>query len=359
MSGKLKLHVLGAGSMGCLVSHEVVRSNPNGVELVMLFKNRSRYDDFIRHNSEYTVFSKFGENYLKNTSRMNGGCPETLLPSKDLRIENMILSTKTHQSEKAVSLYVKFMDKNSNLLILQNGMGVEASLREMFWPDEANCPNIYQAISTHGAYKTDPYTIHHAGMGKLFIAKNPRTQGDKDSLGSMEKCLMVDMLLGSSRLLASFLTHKKFVLLQMEKLVANSCINPLTAILDCFNGDLLYGDKIAALMIPVIREAVKVFKAEYADVYNSAEGRSFLDESRLLSSVLDICKLNSSNSSSMRQDMRHLNNTEIDSINGFITKLGDKHGISTPNNRMLTSMIKSKLSIERSLESKATSELKF
>jgi len=43
---------------------------------------------------------------------------------------------------------------------------------------------------------------------------------------------------------------------------------------------------------------------------------------------------------SMWQDLENKKRTEIDAINGAISRLGKKHGIATPYNDMITSLIK-------------------
>ena len=47
--------------------------------------------------------------------------------------------------------------------------------------------------------------------------------------------------------------------------------------------------------------------------------RFILNTNRLLKSVVDVCKITAKNSSSMRQDVRNLRNTEIQNLNGYIS----------------------------------------
>lgn len=359
MASNPKVYILGAGSMGSLVAHEMTTKYPNALQMILLFKTQKRLNNFVNNNSELAIVKPRGQNIITSTSQLAAGrFPPTMKGEKPAPINNLIISTKTYQTKAALEPYIPNLNSNSNILILQNGMGMAQHLTETFWPNETNRPNILQAISTHGAYKTSPNVIHHVGQGKLTISQIPRKLDiQKPEMKENELPEFIKLLLQVEELNANYLPYKSFLLVQMEKLIVNACINPLTAVLDCLNGDLLYGTKIVPIMKRVINEAVQVFKAEYKILKNIPEANSFLNDDRLLNTVFEICKTTSQNSSSMREDMRNLNNTEIDWINGYIVGLGYQHKIPTPTNKMISSMVKNKLSIDRSLESTATNRL--
>ncbi|ODV67975.1 2-dehydropantoate 2-reductase [Hyphopichia burtonii NRRL Y-1933] len=356
-----RIYVLGAGSMGSLLAHELRQSAPEIANPTLLFKGEQRLRDFIAHESKITVIRQKGENIFKSESQLAAGWQPPMsregIPS---HIDNLIVATKTYLTEAALRPYIGNLSSNSNVLFLQNGMGVADDLRRKFWPSSINRPNFFQIISTHGAYKALPNVVHHVGLGKLSIGYIPKhrhsLQSDELKLdGNLKNSpKIIELLTESKNLNASYIKHNPLLLVQMEKLVVNACINPLSAVLDCLNGDLLYGNKTFELMKKVVQEAVDCFKAEYSFIKFDPQSSSFLDVGRLLNTVLDVCKLTASNSSSMREDVRHLNRTEIDWINGYIVKLGTRHRIPTPVNRLLISMVNNKLSIEQSIELSST-----
>jgi 2-dehydropantoate 2-reductase len=53
-----------------------------------------------------------------------------------------------------------------------------------------------------------------------------------------------------------------------------------------------------------------------------------------------VCRDTAGNTSSMLQDVLNKKATEVDYINGAIVREGDALGISTPTNRVLTSMVR-------------------
>ena len=355
MNGVQKVYVLGAGAMGSLVANEMATLHGSLVDMILLLKTKRRLDEFRNANSRILVSRRSGLESISSISEINADYRSpTKASGQPMYIQNLILSTKTHNTVPALQKYVPNLDSKSNILILQNGMGMKEKLVETFWPDEQYRPNMFQAISTHGAYKSSPNEIHHVGMGRISIARIPRLlRPEVDTSEADSTPQFIRMLLACETLRAEYVLYDSLLLRQIEKLIVNACINPLTALFDCPNGDLFYGVKTVPLMKKIINEAVRVFKGEF-DVFDKVpEANSQLNSHQLLDTVLAICELTAQNSSSMREDVRNLNTTEIDWINGYIDSLGYKHGIPTPVNKLFVSMIKNKLSIEKTLDARS------
>lgn len=341
----VSVHVLGVGSMGGLFAHELASCFPEIIP-TLLFKNRRTLDWYNDHGSQMTIVRANGPNVYNKSQKLNA----TLLQYLDEKktIDNLVVSTKLHATEKALEPYIPLLNGNSNILLLQNGMGMTSSLVEKFWPQSKNTPNFFQAVTTHGAYKTSINEIHHASQGSMTISQIPI---ENQPLRPVPK--FIEYITKTESLNAKTVPYEQFLLIQMEKLVVNACINPLTAILDCFNGDLLYGSDVVYIMRKVVRESILVFFEEFPILKSIPESGVVLSEERLLESVLRICKLTSQNSSSMREDMRNLRLTEVDWINGYINRLGKKHSIPTPENKILKDLVQSKSSITTALDRNA------
>ena len=114
------------------------------------------------------------------------------------------------------------------------------------------------------------------------------------------------------------------------KLVINVGINPLTAILDVPNGQLVEFEASAELMELAVAEAVAVGKAK---------GVTFLQED-MLENVREVARRTAKNVSSMRADVLAKRQTEVEFINGIICKAGAEAGVPTPINQSLTLMVK-------------------
>ncbi|KAF3986624.1 hypothetical protein FT663_04343 [Candidozyma haemuli var. vulneris] len=346
----MSVKILGAGAMGSLVGHELARSGR--VAPVLLFRFKERLDRFSADGSKITVVRTQDENVESSTAVMEGELAPSGLSNE--KIQNLVVSTKSYATIDALKPYVPYLDESSNVLILQNGMGMAEKLKGAFWAaSSSKIPTFYEAISTHGAYKPSPNIVNHVGLGKLTISPAGINTGSVN-----EKPELVKALLDCHRLNACCVSQDDMLLTQMEKLIVNACINPLSALLDCLNGDLLYGSQVVPIMKRVIAEALDCFGVEFGKRIADIDGaKTFLNRERLLNSVLKICKDTAQNSSSMREDVRHMRTTEVEAINGYIWDLGKKHSVPTPVNRMLVFMVQNKVSIERGIEKSALEEL--
>lgn len=344
----MKVYVLGAGSMGSLVAHYMSLAHPE-LSMVLLMKTQARLDNFVRHNSEISVVKKDG---IVRAQLAAGGMSPMRKDGNPAHIENLIVATKTHATETALEPYLKNISSSTNLLLLQNGMGMPEYLTRKFWPS-GNRPQIFQAISTHGAYKSSQNVVQHTVNGSLVIAEQPEITQHTTTTIPLNP--LVDAIVSTPELNASHVNYSDFLLAQIDKLIANACINPLLAIYDCFNGDLLLSTHLLPILKQIVNEARAVFLAEYKVLNENPQAAASLDTERMLAHVVRMFELTAANSSSMREDIRNLNTTEIDWINGFLVRVGKQHGINTPANLMLVNMVKSKLAIERGLDQRAAS----
>lgn len=338
--------ILGAGSMGCIVAHELAKSDK--AVPILLFKSALRLNLYKAEGSKIKVTRPKAGDVETSSAEIAGQVAPLLSLGKNEPIENLIISTKSYVTRRAIAHCVPLLDANSNILILQNGMGMAESLRKEFWPNLWKAPTFYEAISTHGAYKRSNNAVNHVGLGKLTFAPAPGNRPDRTYEDAPD---MIQALIESPELNAKYVSQDDMLITQMEKLVVNACINPITALLDCLNGDLVYGSKMTLTMKSIIHEAVKCFNAEFGNQLQSRpDAATRLNPQRLLKTVFEVISTTAENSSSMREDVRKSNRTEVDVINGYILRLGSKHGIPTRTNDLMVSMIYNKVSIDRGIE---------
>jgi len=114
------------------------------------------------------------------------------------------------------------------------------------------------------------------------------------------------------------------------KLVINSAINPLTALLRITNGELLARPQTRKVMSALARETAEVADAEHVH----------LPFSNPVSEAEDVARKTAKNISSMFQDVRRGAPTEIDAICGAVTTRGAKHGIKTPYNKACWQLVR-------------------
>ncbi|HYL58453.1 MAG TPA: ketopantoate reductase family protein [Candidatus Acidoferrales bacterium] len=117
------------------------------------------------------------------------------------------------------------------------------------------------------------------------------------------------------------------------KLIYNAALNALGALHEMSYGELAADRDLAAIMDEVIGEAFAVasrsgVRLPYADAGAYRE----MFYGRLIPST-------ASHRPTMLFDLKNRGRTDIDSLNGRIVELGERFGVDTPANRMLTRMI--------------------
>ncbi len=120
------------------------------------------------------------------------------------------------------------------------------------------------------------------------------------------------------------------------KVFYNAALNPLGALLGVHYGALAEDEATRSIMDEVIGEAHAVACAEGISLpWPSAAAYRELFYDRLLPPTYD-------HRSSMLQDLERGRRTEIDAINGEVWRRGQSHAIATPNNALLTRLVRAR-----------------
>jgi 2-dehydropantoate 2-reductase len=244
---------------------------------------------------------------------VRGGMEGVLRIKADTQIRDIppnsliILTTKVHDSKKALEGVVKLLKNDTTILILQNGIGNEELVKAVVGD---KC-HIERGIIHFGAEFLKP--------GEVTIMPGWVV------LGSTEKGKEIAKLFNESGLETRVVDDLKRDV--WRKLIINCVINPLTAILEIRDYEIVV-PVLESLREGIVRECLQVARAEGVEFEGNF--REMIDK--------EIAGLK--NYSSMHQDLMKGKKTEIDFLNGKIVEIGTKHGIPTPINESLVCMIK-------------------
>jgi len=223
-----------------------------------------------------------------------------------------LVLVKAWQTERAARQLGECLAADGVALTLQNGLGNGEILTEAL-----GAKRVAQGVTTAGASLLAPGITRAGGEGMVSVETHPR-------LGPLSAFLTeAGLELESVPNLQSLI---------WSKLVINAAINPLTALLDIPNGELLKRPSARALMRELARET-----ASLAGVKNIP--LSFNDP---VAAIENVARRTASNISSMLQDLRRGAPTEIEAICGAITRAGQAHQISTPANHICWKLVKAR-----------------
>ncbi|ODQ80172.1 hypothetical protein BABINDRAFT_129462 [Babjeviella inositovora NRRL Y-12698] len=345
---------LGAGAIGCLVAHSLASLVPKAPPVTLLLRTQEQLNNLLSNQNRVIVTKDYHQARPTSAVQVQGLDAARGVALRD--IETLVVTTKVHQTAEALKPYLKCLTPASDVIFIQNGMGLADELA-VLWDARAR-PRLYQGVISHGAVRSSDYDfhIHHMGNGSLTISAIPDSMEGfryNQHNTTSDKPRLVEMLQNgrglekTNELNVTYTTPYELMLLQMEKLVANACINPLTALYDCYNGELLQVAQVSGMFSEIIRECVRVLYKEYRFLEQDPAASVRLGHERLLSFVVDICQKTAKNSSSMRQDLVHLRESEIDYINGYVVRLARKHNVHVPHNAMMVRMVRGRLSLNR------------
>lgn len=289
--------ILGTGAMACLFA---ARLRAAGRQVVML----GSWPEGLRalRQEGVRLVEEGGER-----------CFPVLATEDPARVQGSRLAlvlVKAWQTARAAEQLAGCLSPEGVALTLQNGLGNLERIREALGPERAAL-----GVTTVGATLLGPGRVQPGGEGEVVVARHPR-------LGPLVAALQE----------AGFEVRQTEEVegLVWGKLVVNTAINPLTALLGVPNGALLKSPAARALMADVARETAAVAAARGAAL-------PYPDP---VATVEAVARRTAPNRSSMLQDVLRGAPTEIDVLNGAVAREAAGAGMEAPLNRTLWRLVR-------------------
>lgn len=220
-----------------------------------------------------------------------------------------LVLVKSWQTDRAAAQLFDILAVDGIALTLQNGLGNRERL-----VNKLGAERVAFGITTGGATLLGPGQVRAGGEGKITIANH-------------ERIIALVALLSASGFQVE--TTDNVDALAWGKLVVNAAINPLTALLDAANGELLKRPAARELSATLANEVVAVAAGKNISL-------PFTDS---VKAVEDVIRRTADNQSSMLQDVRRGAPTEIDAINGAVVVAGHEVGVPTPVNEIIWKLV--------------------
>jgi 2-dehydropantoate 2-reductase len=243
-------------------------------------------------------------------------------PTEDvLRSDMLVLTTKAYDVATALKPFAAHGSCPA-VLLLQNGMGSEEIARDVLGPDIP----IYSSAMMIGMVRHNPAQVEVTAQSSPIFC-GPLLG---DDTGPLKRLLdiaeggFVPMALDDAiRDTISF------------KLLFNSCMNPTGAITKQSYGELLENAHSRDFIIGLADETLVAFASAY-DYRPAENGKHYVDE--VLSPI--IFPRAKGHHSSMFQDLQAGRRTEIDFLNGAISRLSSRVGLSAVRHESIIQLIK-------------------
>jgi 2-dehydropantoate 2-reductase len=225
-------------------------------------------------------------------------------------------------------------------------MGTTEEVSKFVFPDPKTRPNYLAAITSHGVYSLSPFASVFAGQASVSIGPvSTPTLAPQDPSSNIlypnppHSQYLLQQIVNAPLLNANPYSRRELKLLQLEKLVINAMINPLTVIFNCKNGELFTRSPITRVMRLLLAEAAMVV-SRLPELRGAEAVEDRFSVENLESKVLDVAEKTAANTSSMLQDFRASRETEVGYINGYIVRRGREMGIDVRHNEKVVQMIR-------------------
>lgn len=305
----MKIAIAGAGAMG---SRFGIMLQKGGNEVLLIDGWKEHVDAISQHGLKANFN---GEDITVNIPVMLQSEVKT-----DQKMDLIILFTKAMQLEKMLQDITCIISEDTKVLCLLNGIGHEDVI-EKFVPKK----NIYIGNTM--------WTAGMEGAGKVKLFGNGSIELQNLDAGQEEGAKALATLLSASDLNAKYSNNIHYSI--YRKACVNGTMNGLCTILDVNMASLGLTSSASAMVETIVNEFASVAKKEGIQ----------LDVTEVISHVKTCFNAETigMHYPSMHQDLiKNHRLTEIDYINGAVSRKGKKYGIATPYCDFLTQLVHAK-----------------
>lgn len=301
--------IAGVGAMGTLMASHFCEA---GLEVQLLLKNQDQLNaynnDSLTLHLHHRTITHHPKAIIKEQLQ-NQSIDHLLCCVKAFDAFPLLLQLKHHLHEKCI------------IIMLHNGMGVLDDI-SLQWPEL----RIISGITTLGAYLEKPFTVRASLQGHCVLGPG---------IGSFSDMEIAEVCASFQKAKLPYQWDNAIQTRIFEKFAVNCCINMLTALFDCKNGDLM-----------AHHHTLKQLAGEVSLVISSY-GMD-LSQEVILRMTVEILERTAENYSSMYHDMHRGQQTEIAYLNEYLSHLAQQKRIETPFNDALLHQFYLKLQENRS-----------
>ena len=293
---------VGAGAVGGYFGAHLARTYPH-----VTFLLRPRTQAAVAKNG-LMIRSTIGESF---TVHPNSASDPQELPKPDL----IVLGVKAYDLEETMVQIESLVKPETTILTLQNGVTIEDTLMEKFGRERiiGGVAFIYSKIA-------EPGVIDHYKKGTLTIGEPMGMESKR-----VKDIATLFTNAGIPCEISPDIRRAKW-----EKMCWNCVFNPLSVVLNDRVAKALDHEEFAPVIVTIVREVAAVAMGHRVPLDDDMPER-VVKWSQVLRDI----------HTSMYDDWKAGRPTEIQELNGYISKKGRELGVPTPMNDMLTALVTS------------------
>lgn len=244
----------------------------------------------------------------------------TTNPEEAFPCDMAIVLVKSYRTDEAARQVRRLLAANGLALTLQNGLGNFEILAA-----EVGLERAAQGVTTLAATLVQPGLVRWSGGGPISLGLNPAHLLLLNAFTALFQALNLSVTF-----------TENIVGLVWGKLVINCAINPLGALLNVPNGELLKRPAALELLVAAASEAATVARACGIILPYDYDAAAY--------EACQVAQRTASNINSMLSDVRRGRPTEIGAINEAVVREGQRLGVSVLINETLARLIRALVS---------------
>ena len=296
-----RVGVVGAGAVGCFFGGMLARA---GAPTTFIGRPRKRSAHLERIREHGLVFD--GVEVQEKIAVEVAEGYEVLS-----RVDLVLFAVKTLDTESAAAAIQPHLAAGALVVSLQNGI---ENVEQLLAADIRALPAV---VFVAAAIET-PGVLKHRGRGDLII-------GDDEHRAEVERVAAWFEAAGVPCPISRHIRREQWL-----KLILNSMANATSALTGASYRRLVEFEPTWEIARAVAREAVAVA---------AADGNA-IDVEEVIALGTGVARSVGEATSSTQQDIARGRRTEIDSLNGYISRRGAELGVATPTSDMLTALVK-------------------
>lgn len=301
------IEIIGAGALGLLFGSKLA-----AVGEKVRFWTRTPEQSIVLRTEGIRLMEADGKEQVIEADRFEVSCLDQLAEETMafMEAERLFLTLKQRDINDALLSRLKQgIRPDTQWVCFQNGLGHLEKIRRVF-PDSV----LLTAITTEGAKRTDGRSVIRAGYGETKIGGG---RSAEEVANLLEKAAF-------KAIVPQDINTEIY-----RKLLINAAINPLTALWQIPNGQLLATEERRTMLRQLSHEGEQVCAAYDIDI-----------GTRLYEQITAVCEATFSNISSMLKDVQEGKPTEVDYINGQLVGMAHAKEISVPGHEVVWRLVR-------------------
>jgi 2-dehydropantoate 2-reductase len=293
--------IIGPGAIGCMLAVRLARAGPS--PRVTLIDHRPDRAERLSVRP-IVLHAPEGDLAARVAVRVVPDEPADLV----------ILATKAYAVRAAACAAAGWIGRTP-LLAIQNGLGVAEELVQALPRTTVITGVMYQA-----ANRIAEDEVHHAANLRTHLGIRGRTPDETvKSVAALFEAAGLPAVVETD--IASHVWGKA---------VVNAALNPVAALAGVRNGDVAVRPALRAMAEAIAAEGEAAARAEGVGLpYASAAA-----------ATIETARATAENRCSMLQDLQNGRPTEIEYLNGAIVRVAERHGLASPANRAVATLVR-------------------